>query len=80
MSRIPEVSEESLSPRVRAVLDAQRTTYGAPLSNHLLYAHNEDVFRGVRAMWSALDKAGGIEPSMTAVINRRVATKIGCVF
>lgn len=80
MPRIPEVDRNRTAPRVRAVLDAQEQTWGAPLNNHLLYAHNEEVFRGVRGMWAALDKAGMLEAGLVALINRRVATRVGCVF
>lgn len=80
MPRIPEVEVDATGPRVRAVLESQRKSFGAPLSNHLLYAHNESVFRGVRAMWAALDQAGLIEPGLAALVNRRVAARVGCVF
>lgn len=80
MPRIPEVNPGDSSPRVKAVLDAQAKKYGAPLKNHLLYAHSDDVFRGARGMWSALDAAGLISPALAALVNRRVAAHVGCVF
>lgn len=80
MPRIPEIDIETASPRVKAVLEAQRNTHGAPLKNHLLYAHNDDIFKGVRGVWAALDKAGIIEPRLSALVNRRVAAQVGCVF
>lgn len=80
MPRIPEVDPESTPPRVKAVLDAQAETYGAPLNNHLLYAHDEQIFRGVRGMWSALTAAGVVDAGLEALINRRVASRVGCVF
>ncbi|MEE9414183.1 MAG: hypothetical protein V3V01_02790 [Acidimicrobiales bacterium] len=80
MARIPEVDPAKASPRVKAVLDAQTETYGAPLNNHLLYAHDEEIFRGVRGMWSALDRAGLIDTGLASLVNRRVAALVGCVF
>ncbi len=80
MPRIPEVDPDTAAPRVKAVLDAQRKTFGAPLNNHLLYAHDPDIFRGVRGMWGALHKAGLLEEGLAALINRRVAARVGCVF
>lgn len=80
MPRIPEVDPESTPPRVRAVLDAQRKTFGAPLKNHLLYAHDENIFRGVRGMWAALDKVAFDDCALSALVNRRVAARVGCVF
>ena len=80
MPRIPEVDPSDVSPRVKATLDAQAEIFGAPLNNHLLYAHSEDIFRGVRGVWAALDKAGSIEPRLSALVNRRVAARVGCVF
>lgn len=80
MPRIPEIDPEAAPRRVKATLDAQQQTFGAPLNNHLLYGHSEEIFRGARGMWSALDKAGLIEPDLSALVNRRVAVKVGCVF
>ncbi|MEO1064448.1 MAG: hypothetical protein AAFZ07_23760 [Actinomycetota bacterium] len=80
MARLPEVDPAETPPRVKAVLDAQSEIYGAPLNNHLLYAHNEEVFRAARGMWTALDKAALIEPGLSALVNRRVAAQVGCVF
>ncbi len=79
MPRIPEVDPEQAPPRVRATLDAQRQTFGAPLKNHLLYAHNEHLFKGARGMWAALDRSG-LDGSLSALVNRRVAFLVGCVF
>lgn len=80
MARIPEVDPDQASPRVAAVLNAQAKTFGAPLLNHLLYAHNDDIFAGARSMWAALDKAGRMGPALSAIVNRRVAAQVGCVF
>lgn len=80
MARIPEVDLESAAPRVKAVLDAQTGHFGAPLKNHLLYAHSESVFRGVRGMWAALGGAGLLQAGLSALVNRRVAASVGCVF
>ena len=80
MPWIPEVNLDDVSPRAKAAFDAQAKTYGAPLNNHLLYAHSEEIFRGVRGMWSALDKAGRIEVGLASLLNRRVAAGIGCEF
>jgi len=80
MPRIPEADPESVSPRVRATLEAQRKTFGAPLKNHLLYAHDESIFRGARGMWAALDQAAFQDEALAALVNRRVAARVGCVF
>jgi hypothetical protein len=80
MPRIPEVDPSDVGPRTKATLDAQAKNFGAPLNNHLLYAHNDEIFRGVRGMWSALDKAALLDPGMASLINRRVAALVGCVF
>lgn len=80
MPRISEIDPTDAPIRVKAVLDAQEERYGAPLNNHLLYARNTEVFRGVRAMWSALDQDGVIDTALASIVNRRVAALIGCVF
>jgi len=81
MPRIPEVDPSAVSPRTRATLDAQAKSWGAPLNNHLLYAHDDEIFRGVRGMWSALGNAGdSIGEALASLVNRRVAALVGCVF
>jgi len=80
MSRIDGIDPESTSGYVRKVLDAQRTVWGAPLANHLVYARRPDLFRAVRGMWSALDKDGLLGTELVCLVNRRVASLNGCEF
>ncbi len=80
MARIPGVDPQSVAPRVKAVLDAQAKTWGAPLANHLLYARRPSILRGARAMWAGIDESGLLSPGLVALINRRVAALVGCVF
>ena len=80
MSRIPPVEPDRTSGYVRKILDAQAETWGAPLNNHLVYAHRPDLFRAVRGMWSGLDRAELLGAALTGLVNRRVASLNGCVF
>ena len=80
MARIPDVKLDACDPPVRAVLEAQSRTWGAPLANHLIYARLPPLFRGVRAMWGALDACGQIARPLQALLNRRVAFLNGCTF
>jgi hypothetical protein len=80
MSRIDGVDAGSVERRTAAVLEAQRERWGAPLQNHLLYARRPSIFRGVRAMWSGLAESGLLDGALVALVNRRVAALIGCVF
>lgn len=80
MARIPDADFDALEPQVRAVLEAQRKKWGAPLLNHLIYARRPTIFRGVRAMWSGLDASKLIDVQLTAMLNRRVAFLNGCEF
>ena len=80
MPRIAEADPSTAEPPVRAVLEAQRKKWGAPLANHLLYARRPTIFRGARAMWSGLDASGLIDPKLICLINRRVASLVGCEF
>ena len=80
MTRIAGVDPSAAEPQVRAVLEAQRKKWGAPLANHLVYARRPTIFRGVRAMWTGLDASGLIDPKLVAMINRRVASLNGCEF
>lgn len=78
--RIAAVNPDSAEPAQRAVFEAQRKRWGAPLLNHLLYARRPSIFRGVRGMWSGLDASGLIDGSLQALLNRRVAALNGCEF
>jgi hypothetical protein len=80
MARIPNADPDSLEPRIRAVLDAQRKKWGTPLLNHLIYARRPSIFHAVRAMWSGIEASGLIDPKLQALINRRVAYLNGCEF
>ena len=80
MTRIPPVELDEATPRVKAVLKAQAKKWGDPLLNHLLYARRPSIFKGARAMWGGLDESGLLDPSLVSLLNRRVASRIGCDF
>lgn len=78
--RIEGVDPEDADGWVRAVLEAQRARYGAPLVNHLVYARRPAIFRGARAMWSGLATDSLVAPELAALVNRRVALINRCEF
>ena len=80
MARIEGVNPDQAQGQIKAVFEAQRKRWGAPLLNHLLYARRPTIFRGVRAMWTGLDSSGLIDGKLVALINRRVAAINGCAF
>lgn len=80
MSRIPGVDPEQTQGYVKKILEAQSRAWGAPLANHLVYAHRPELFRAVRGMWTALDHDGVLGTPLTALVNRRVAQLNGCEF
>ena len=80
MSRIDGVDPERSEGRIRAVLEAQAKKWGGPLLNHLVYARRPTIFQGARAMWGGLDASGLVDPTLVALVNRRVAALNGCVF
>ena len=80
MARIEGVDPERTARRVRAVLEAQARKWGAPLLNHLIYAHRPSIFPGARAMWAGLDASGLLDPRLVALVNCRVAALNGRVF
>ncbi len=80
MARIADVNLQEVDKYIASVLEAQKKTWGAPLSNHLIYARCPSIFRGARAMWIGIEASGLIEPSLRALLNRRVAALNGCEF
>ena len=80
MTRIEGVNSARTERHVRSVLETQAEKWGAPLSNHLLYAKRPSIFRGVRAMWVGLDASGLLDPKLDALLKRRLAALNGCAF
>jgi len=80
MARIADVNLQEVDKYIASVLEAQKKTWSAPLSNHLIYARCPSIFRGARAMWTGIEASGLIEPSLRALLNRRVAALNGCEF
>jgi hypothetical protein len=80
MARIPNANIGTADKYITNVLAAQQKNWGAPLLNHLIYARRPSIFRGVRGMWLGLDESGLLDPGLTALINRRVASLNGCEF
>ncbi len=78
--RIPGIGPRQADKRTAAVLEAQAQKWGSPLANHTLYARRPSILRGARAMWGGLDESGLLEPTLIALLNRRVASLIGCEF
>ena len=78
--RIPGIDPADTEPRINRVLAAQADKWGAPLINHRVYARIPAIFHAVRGMWSGLDAAGLLPPTLVALINRRVAALNHCPF
>ena len=80
MARVANADVEAADRHIKAVLEAQAKDWGGPLLNHLVYARRPSIFKGARAMWTGIDASGLIDPSLRALINRRVASLNGCEF
>jgi hypothetical protein len=80
MARIEGIEPDQADDRTKAVFAAQTARWGRPLGPHLVYARRPSIYRGARAVWAGLDESGLLPKAMHAVVNRRVASLIGCVF
>ncbi len=80
MQRIPGIDPASADGVMRNVFERQARKWGAPLANHLVYAHRPALFRAARGMWGGLDESGLIDSRLAALLNRRVALLNGCEF
>ena len=80
MARVADANLENADKYIKSVLEAQSKAWGAPLLNHLLYARRPTIFRGARGMWGGIEGSGLLDPSLRALINRRVAALNGCEF
>ncbi len=80
MSRVPGIDPADADPRMAAVLAAQTEAWGAPLVNHLVYARRPSLFKGARGMWAGLAQSGLLDEPLVALVNRRMASRIGGAF
>jgi hypothetical protein len=80
MARIEGIDPHTADDRTRAVFAAQTERWGQPLAPHLVYARRPSIYRGARAIWGGLDESGLLSAAMHAIVNRRVASLVGCVF
>jgi len=80
MARVTNANIETSDKYIANVLDAQAKDWGAPLLNHLVYARRPSIFKAARGMWTGIDASGLIDPSLRALLNRRVAFLNGCEF
>jgi len=80
MARIAGVDPSQVDSYIHQVFEAQTRKWGGPLLNHLIYARRPAIFRAVRGMWTGIDTSGLIDPKLTALINRRVASLNSCEF
>lgn len=80
MARVANANVTAADKYIKTILEAQAREWGGPLLNHLVYARRPSIFKGARAMWTGLEASGLIDPSLRALINRRVAFLNGCEF
>ena len=80
MARIEGVDPDQADDRTKAVFAAQTKRWGQPLVNHLVYARRPSIHRGARVVWGGLDESGLLPTALHAIVNRRVASLVGCVF
>lgn len=67
-------------PQVAEVFRQQVSRWGATLKPYEVYARRPSIFMSVIGMWNGIKMSGLIDPSLSALINRRVASLNGCLF
>ena len=80
MARVANADVATADKYIKTVLEAQAKDWGGPLLNHLVYARRPSIFKGARGMWTGIEASGLIDPSLRALLNRRVASLNGCEF
>jgi len=80
MARVANADVATTDKYIKTVLEAQGKDWGGPLLNHLVYARRPSSFKGARGMWTGIEASGLIDPSLRALLNRRVASLNGCEF
>lgn len=80
MARIEGIDPQSADDRTRAVFDAQTEAWGAPFDPHLVYARRPTIYRATRGMWGGIAQSGLLPETTVSMVNRRVASLVGCLF
>ena len=80
MARVANADVVTADKYIKTVLEAQAKDWGGPLLNHLVYARRPSIFKGARGMWTGIEASGLIDPSLRALLNRRIASLNGCEF
>ena len=80
MARVANADVATADKYIKTVLEAQAKDWGGPLLNHLVYARRPSIFKGARGMWTGIEASGLIDPSLRALLNRRIASLNGCEF
>ena len=78
--RIEGISIESAEPNEKILLERQQESWGTPLANHLVYARCPALLHSAQGMWTGLAESGLLDPTLIALLNRRVAFINHCPF
>ena len=80
MARIDGIDPATADAATQRVFEHQTRQWGAPLTNHLIYARRPAIFQGARGMWGGLAKSGLLDGALVVLVNARVAAINRCVF
>jgi len=78
--RVAGIELAKVDDYAKAIFEAQRKRWGAPLFTQLVHARRPTIFRAGQAMWKGIEASGLIPPVLRALVNRRVASHNKCVF
>ena len=80
MARIRPITLEEAAPEVRAIMERNLESFGMVLPSTEVYGHSPSVQAGARALDAGITAAGRIAPQLRALMNVRVAGRVGCPF
>lgn len=80
MARIHALTRDEAPLEVRAIYDANISTYGEVLNSTGIYAYRPTIQLGVKALGEGVVASGLIPTRLRCLINVRVASLVGCPY
>ena len=78
MGRLPDLPDEEIPPELAGMAAAQRRQYGTVLNSLRQSAHAPRATLGASAHSRELGRSGMLSPRLSALLNLRVASIVGC--
>jgi alkylhydroperoxidase family enzyme len=80
MPRVREIDDPGTDPVLQEIFEREQETFGFVLNTTRVQAHCPGILQAAKRLSAAVDRSGGIEPALLALVYLRVALINGCPF